>query len=257
MASSDLCQSLNSLAEETWDHLLWGLEGGFGQPDERAFTDHHLIELLRRHPDRVSASKFDQHREAETAADAEWWLGGGQNYLGMRLQAKKLDLATGSYVELGHHVGESTLKQLDQLIASSEADGCLPLYLFYNGPTENDWPADHCDSPHLTDERRGCTVALASDVRETLKGGAEAVGVDELAQISLPWQCLTCCPMSIGRNSAERALEVLGRYSNGAAAAITGDPPSYVRALISAYDAPAPADANLPGSARVMVMTID
>jgi hypothetical protein len=254
--TADLCQSLNALAEETWDHLRWGHQAGFGQPDERAFTDHHLIELLRHHPGQVAAAKFDQNREAETAADAEWWLGDGQRYLGMRLQAKKLDLASASYIELGHHVGQTEGKQLDQLIESASDDGCLAMYVFYNGPPEVEWPVDRCDNEVLAQERRGCTLAMATDVKAILASGAEAIGVEEIAAVSLPWQCLTCCPLAISRDPAQKALEVLGRGGSPTAIATTPrQPPGYVRAL-AGDDRDLPNDETIPGAATVMAMTL-
>jgi uncharacterized protein DUF6615 len=209
MIASGLCQTFNALAQETWAHMHFGFRLGYGRPDERAFTDHHLIELMRRHPAQVKSVKIDQNREAETGADFEWFLGEGRNYLRMRVQAKKLDLTSDSYPEITNRIGRGPELQIDRLLASSKADGFLALYCFFNGPPLSGvWPSDRCENPRLETSVRGCTVALANDVQAALGRGRSLAA---LGPLSRPWQCLTCCPLSRGDNPGRRALDLLGQ----------------------------------------------
>ncbi|HEY8731338.1 MAG TPA: DUF6615 family protein [Candidatus Limnocylindria bacterium] len=110
---------------------------GYRLPDERAFTDHHLVELSIRHPSEVEAKLFTNSDEALTGADFEMWFGGGHQFVGTLVQAKKLD--RDRYGELDHAVGGKSRapKQIDKLIDTCASGtgrfaGYEPLFLFYN-----------------------------------------------------------------------------------------------------------------------------
>lgn len=257
MGHEQLCGSLNALARETWAHIDHGYRLGYGLPDERAFTDHHLIELTRHHPAEVRVAKINQNREAETGADFEWWLGQGERYLPMRVQAKKLDLASSSYAQIAHTSGRDRDSQIDRLIKTSREDGFLPIYCFFNGPLPTrEWPRDRCENRELEPDLRGCTVALASDVKTVLAAGRGAASV---ASISWPWQCLICCPLARGTHVGQRALSVLRQAgSEGTIDIEMIPPPAYLRRLLEADGPPEgePSDDEpLPGAPTVVAMT--
>jgi hypothetical protein len=254
---SELCQTLNALAYETWVHMDYGFNRGYGRPDERLFTDHHMIELERRHRPTVLTAKIDQNRESQTGADFEWWLGDGTSYLAMRVQAKKLDLRSGRYEELARVDRRTRRRQSDVLIEASRAERFLPLYLFFNGPLAGANPPDACQNERLEEPLRGCTVALASRVKESLDRSQTDVAT--IAGHSWPWQCLCCCPLLKGSHPGQRALERLGASEGEAGASLRSDLPDYVSQIRSqdftqvALD---PKSEQLPGARTVMVMTL-
>ena len=253
-----LCQSLNALAYETWVHMDYGFNRGYGRPDERYFTDHHMIELARLHEAEVKTVKIDQNREAQTGADFEWWLGDGASYLSMRVQAKKLDLHTGRYEGLARADRATGKRQVDVLITTSRAERFLPLYLLYNGPVRSSWPADRCESGQISQELRGCTVSLASNIRDCIDQSRIDVGA--IAPQSWPWQCLCCCPLSDAPHPGQRALNRFGALPDEPGAVLKDELPDYIR-LVRNQDFPRGIPANeldpaqLPGSATVVVMT--
>src|SRR5687768_9566425 len=127
-----LCASLRELAASTWAHMGYAVARGMRLPDERAFSEHHSVELSIRHPN-VDAWLFSSHKETDTGADLEVWIGDGTEYVATLIQAKKLAL-TGHYESLDHRVkrGGSGGFQLDRLVASCTHGayaGFVPLVL--------------------------------------------------------------------------------------------------------------------------------
>lgn len=198
-----LCASLGELAEETWAHMAYQLRKEYRAPDERAFTDHHLVELSIRHEPFFRAKLFDGSEEGRTGADFELWLQGNGLFLPALVQAKKLD-RSGRYPELDRHIGGKSTnpKQITRLLKACEKGrfaGYQPLYLFYNGPLPAagaGWPRDHCGNPYLAREMRGCAIARAPDVERVLlrEPGAPHNRLDDIVPLCWPWSCLFCCP---------------------------------------------------------------
>lgn len=256
----ELCLSLNALAAETWAHMDYGFHGGYGRPDERAFTDHHMIELERRHGSEIRAVKFSQNREAETAADFEWYIGDGDTYLQLRVQAKKLDLDRCRYPGLQAQIGKTGQRQIDRLIEAAAEDEFFAIYLFFNGPCQMLMADDRCENDALAMELRGCSVARADEVRAQLDH--EGADYAAMAEVSRPWQCLTCCPLVDDPHPGRRAMTVLG---SGVEPRRLPQPqptnqlPAYARAVIAAP----PGEARfvdwqgpgLPGARAVLTLT--
>lgn len=247
---------MHDLAAESWGQLAAGPGLGYGQPDERALMDRHLIELARRHSN-VHLTKFDQVEETETGADFEWWLDDGSQALGMRVQAKKLDLSRGAYRQLRH--GGSASAQVDQLIEAARPSGFLPLYLFFNGPTEGRG-ADRCPRPE-SEADRGCTMARADEVKLILE--ADAPSQEKVAAVSWPWRCLLCCPRFSGRGASECVMRLFEQNSPMADVALWSEPPSYVRGMLSEgsrsggdFDSAAPEPLAAPTARTVLAMRL-
>jgi len=258
-----LCGSLAELADETWTHMDYGFNRGYGRPDERVFTDHHLIELCRRHPAQIRAAKFTQNREAETAADFEWFIGDGDGYLALRVQAKKLDLDRCIYPGLAARIGKSGKRQIDQLIEAAEGDGFTALYLFFNGPCPGLRLHDRCENRALDRIDRGCSVALATEVRRRLD--ERGPRLDVIAEVAWPWQCLTCCPLKDDAHPGQRVIDLLTAEAEPLARpgpSLTAQVPAYVQAVLATDPAEIGflrdfSAGELPGTERVVTLTAD
>src|SRR2546423_1651871 len=86
-------------------------------PDERALTDHNVIELVLRHPGNIVANLFSVSREAETGADWEWWILDLESCVGLLVQAKKMSgrFEQAQYVQLPHEYASGE-RQIERLL---------------------------------------------------------------------------------------------------------------------------------------------
>lgn len=283
---------MNELAEATWRHWDFQHRHLGRLPYEEAFTDHNMVELGIRHPRQVTYRLFDRTWEAETGADFEWWIVDPvQRVLfPMLVQAKKMN-RLGSYEDVGRRLGNDHARplQIERLIeacrvgftASQGQTVCAfirytPLYLFYNGPLQGQGGAasDRCRNSAVAREARGCSVAAAQDVRSAL-GDRVDLPAQDVRPVTLPWQCLLCCPTA--RVLGPGPLRVAGMLAGSAAdgdgpwqpalpdsdalpAVWTfDDAPDYVRQMVTG-DLPAEGAARtldtMPGAARVIVWAL-
>jgi hypothetical protein len=173
--------TLDSLAELTWDRLHDGPKNNIFFREE-SLTEHNLFELARRHPG-LAIRKFSTTEEAGTGADWEWWIGSDiDGWIGMRIQAKKLD--RGRYRELRYRSQSQIRIQcevlIDETLSQSRGRALYPFYCFYNGWDRTDgWPSDvawtagcslppECSTvPNL--KVFGCALAPAEVVLGTLR----------------------------------------------------------------------------------------
>ena len=85
-----LCQSFIALANRTSLWMTYARQPNL-VPGETAITDFNLFNLWLQYPNQVRIWRHSARREARSGADWEWWLGGNGAWLGLRVQAKKLD----------------------------------------------------------------------------------------------------------------------------------------------------------------------
>ncbi len=85
--SNRICRAFAFAAAQTWSELR-----DFSEIEEPSITDYRLLDLKRMCPDEVQVIKFGKSRESKNGADWEWWFGSGDEWFGMRVQAKKLNL---------------------------------------------------------------------------------------------------------------------------------------------------------------------
>src|SRR4051812_22530357 len=92
-----LCATFAQQAVRSWEFLAEGAAYKL-LPGEETLTDLNLIEVKRAVSALIYTEKFTRYREGrETAADWEWWIADTQGWLGLRIQAKKLDPGTLRY----------------------------------------------------------------------------------------------------------------------------------------------------------------
>jgi hypothetical protein len=217
--SPSLCDTLSDLAYETWDLMSAGLaRTGQREPDERVFTDHNFLHLERQHRPQVQMWLFSGSDEALTGADVEWWVGDGNHYVRMLVQAKRLNRKQ-QYSEVGADIGKSGIRQIERLLEVCEQGsrsipgamkyvGFTPVYLFYNGTSQPVGRVfDRCCSEHLDARERGCTVVHARTVFAALKH-KRALPQHDIAGFVLPWRCMLCCAIR-GGTAAERVAGAL------------------------------------------------
>lgn len=185
-----LCIGFAEQSARTWDFLAEGARYKI-VPGEETLTDINLIELKRKLPTLIYTEKFSRYREGrETAADWEWWVGDRDNWLGLRLQAKRLDPYTQRY-ELFAANRKKALEQGEALTeaAVSGAERLYPVYCFYNTNCAAPTTAP-CDPGQKDATAYGCTVAPAPVVNQLVARGCSHFS--EFEPYSIPWSCLFC-----------------------------------------------------------------
>lgn len=212
LVSDVLCEDFAFQATRTWDFLAEGARYKL-LPGEETLTDINLLELKRRLPTFIYVEKFTRYREGrDTGADWEWWISSHDEWLGLRVQAKKLDPLTQRY-ELFRTDAEKALAQSESLMAAAAAgseERLYPVYCFYN--TNCPTPPDPPCSPRQPDGRVfGCTLVAAPVVRELLRAGKSLY--TDFAPFAIPWSCLFCLdgadePTYLAR-SAQDTLDTL------------------------------------------------
>jgi hypothetical protein len=190
-----VCSTFRGRAFATWD--LLARAAAVGSPmGEETITDLNLLELRSRHPQEVITRAFHKRAEAVEGADWEWWLTGpsGQ-WLGLRVQAKVIDVGTASFPHLHYRRNPRSPYQCEQLIrrALTASPRRVPIYCLYcawpNGAVNVPW---HCGSFPATDESYGCSIVSAAQV-QALRRRRGGDTLSALAAHTWPWHCLVCC----------------------------------------------------------------
>jgi len=109
-----LCTSFALQAAHTWSFLARGDRYKL-LPGEETITDVNLLGLKEAKPSLVYTDKYTRYREGKVTGDWEWWIADSRGWLGLRIQAKKLDPQTGRYLDLEGDVQKATA-QADRLV---------------------------------------------------------------------------------------------------------------------------------------------
>jgi hypothetical protein len=189
-----LCETFRSLAFSTHAQLAKGRRVGH-QPLEETFTDINILELKDRHPAEIYSKTFSKHREGVNGADWEWWLTNSSrsSWLGLRVQAKVLHLATDSFPHLHYKSGTPKTYQLSKLKSEAARDGLFPMYCFYTHDTsQRTAAAPQCRSFPYAPESYGCALTSIDHV-ENLQTSGEIHDLASVMSAAVPWHCLVCC----------------------------------------------------------------
>ena len=140
---------------------------------EETITENNLLEIRRRHPDRVHVETFSKAKEAQRGADWEWHIVGRQLTLKMRVQAKRVQ--RNNKLKINYKVRSSGRQQRALLLEGAAADNMKPLYCIYcTEPQRSLWTQSH-PMDDFEGYQTGCLLADANDVSETTTklGGIE------------------------------------------------------------------------------------
>lgn len=169
---------------------------------EESFTDWILFNLSQKLPN-FNYREYTRHEEnAISGADFDFWLIENSKYLVFRIQAKKL-LRTGNHYKAITYP-DQTSNQINLLISSSSLP-IIPFYLFYNNDTFN----AKCDRINT-----GTLLASAKEIQNTLLTVDNTrISRQQLTNLSIPLECLFCCPLSSHLNNRlEGISDVIRQY---------------------------------------------
>lgn len=132
---------------------------------EETITETNLLEIRRRHPNKVKLLTFSKSQESKnTGADWEWHIIGTVYTLKMRVQAKRIHKAGG----IGNlkQMGKGTTKaQIDLLIEDATAHGLFPIYCFYCAESQRSYWNKGANDGEFEALETGCLIADAETVR--------------------------------------------------------------------------------------------
>jgi len=207
----NLSWDLDALAVDTWERIERGDRRGL-RLREDTISEVNLLELDRRHP-QLNVHRFNQNVEKSVGADWEWFIGAGNHWLCLRIQAKRMD--GDEYRQLQHPGDVGDNYQYDTLLRVAQGGASLPghgkvtvpifaYYVFFNGwsawPTGVPWHGcpngaqlPHCS--HAGVESLGCAAMPAAVVKAIHAGrGAAGRKVAQFLPYSIPWSWLFGMP---------------------------------------------------------------
>lgn len=192
------CNQFEQISKLTWETIEAAHKAKitFG---EDAITAINLLSLATM----IGSAVFIQDtrsKEKLIGADFELWVGiptgGWRRYA---IQAKKINVSTGRYDNLSHHLQSSPYTpQIDLLQAYASANRAIALYCFYNHSLDPFiW---NCPKP-IDAKQLGCSLTPASVVQLALatRGGRTFKWIHDRPE-TIPWRCLVCCPSKNQKN---------------------------------------------------------
>lgn len=191
-----VCRAFAFASVETWNDLRD--DEHLGEP---SITDYRLLLLRRMCPEEVKVIKFGTKRESQIGADWEWWFGCGNEWFGMRVQAKKLDREHLEYAHLDHHVLSSGQLQVDLLLKDAQERNLYAMYCFYNyWPDEKHEPNWRCKTFARRPELWGSSVADAHVIQNHVHQDSKTL--QDIGKSCMPLMCLACCTGHAGPDAS-------------------------------------------------------
>jgi hypothetical protein len=206
-----LCEDFILQSRKTWNTIRQACKVRLNISEE-SITDFNLLELQKRHCHDIHTYKYSKQKESRYGADWEWWLTSNGWFLGLRVQAKKIQPKTLSYPYL-NHLTPTGVRQIDALITQSAAASHLkiPIYVFYNfwdcSQYHAPWP---CTFRKRNIRALGCGIVEARALRTIIDQGKN--GLKDIARMMYPWSCPICCWKYSGNKTLPfRAFDFLSK----------------------------------------------
>ena len=149
---------------------------------EETITEMNLLEIRRRHPERVFIHTFPKADEAKTGADWEWHIIGRKRTAKMRVQAKRLQC--NDVLRVKHKVASSGEQQRKLLIDRAQADNMKPIYCIYCTEQQRRIWKELAAPRGYRSFHTGCLLADAGDVPLTTRK------LCEIEDKCIPWHYL-------------------------------------------------------------------
>ena len=179
---SSLAATFLELGDATSRNLEFSQHDGWVSYGEETITETNLLEIRRRHPERVHIHTFPKPQEARNGADWEWHVVGREWTLKMRVQAKRLQ--RDDVLKVKHKVKSSGKQQRDLLVSEASADRMKAVYCIYCTEWQRQiWKALPAPRGYRS-VHTGCLLADAEDV---------PLATGKLCQIEekcIPWHYL-------------------------------------------------------------------
>jgi hypothetical protein len=242
-----LCEEFRRRSSGTW-RLLERAYRVDQKLHEETITDINLLEIGSKCGSQIITRPITKPEEGKVGGDWEWWLtGSSRKWLGLRVQAKVLNVSTETY----EHIASAPKGnfQAKRLIRSSlsASPKRIPIYCLYNFWPSNREATRICRS-YDSEKSFGCTLMDALGAKPKILAKKRALS-EYLPPIQVPWHWLVCRTDYGGLDLPERALnlwrnqmrrtQTVGAadedrdvYEQLFSVSIVDTPPEYVSALI-------------------------
>ncbi len=227
---------------ETWSLLRRARLAGVGLKEE-SITDFHLLAFNEASIEGFSVRAISRQEERASGADFEWWFGDrGGRWLGMRVQAKRVDHQE-NFRALNYHPSGATVPQSLALLDTCTKLNLLPVYCIY------------VYSEAFLEPLHGCSLLsplIVSRFPRNVK-----VTLEQVSRCLVPWTLLVCTErgrwhptrssrsltdialegwvdaMGYGHGNLPRELDTGDDWRSFGRAPFTANPPRYVAELLA------------------------
>lgn len=184
-----------------WDRLREARNNDF-QLGEESLTDFIILNLKKHGKGKISVDTFTRHKESLTGADWEWWLTGPSGkWLGMRIQAKVINLKSEAFEHI--HYKNRHGFQVDTLIKDAAKNNLIPLYCMYTNWVPYDYkPTITCKSFKNSVRHFGTSIISPNDVIKIRPKNK----LSTLIKYLRPLHCIFCCGGYGGTDLPTKAL---------------------------------------------------
>lgn len=186
-----------------WDSLREARKHNY-QVGEESITDFLVLNIKKWGKGRIVVDTFTRHKEAVNGSDWEWWFTGSSGkWLGMRVQAKVLNLKSEKYEHLHH--GNKNGQQVDLLIHDANKNGLVPIYCMYTNWKPGDYQAGwKCNTYRPSVRHYGTAILNPEEVKRLQKTGENHL--NSVIGSLRPMHCIFCCSGYSSGDLPERAL---------------------------------------------------
>jgi hypothetical protein len=208
----DLCETFRSQSGRVWNRMAKAPTVGMSLSEE-TLTETALYEIALAHQGagEIEITIATKTAEARHGADWEWWLVKGNICLSFRVQAKRL-FPNRRYQSL-LKASPNQYVQLDKLIAVSQQERHIPLYCFFNFPSNlsysDNWRG-HCRHSYRGPSFWGCSLASPEDVK-----AVRSDSFNHLRPVMYPWHKLVCDQRRNRGNLVETARDFISGIRRG------------------------------------------
>ena len=187
----------------TWNKLREARALNF-QIGEESITDFIVLNIKKWGIGKIAVDTFTRHAESVNGSDWEWWFTGPSGkWLGMRVQAKVLNLTSEKYEYL-HHKNKHGF-QVDLLIDDANKNGLIPLYCMYTNWDPQKYKINWECHTHKPTVRHYGTSILSPQTVKRLQLKSETRLSSVIVSLK-PMHCLFCCSGFSAGDLPDRAL---------------------------------------------------
>lgn len=174
------------------------------QIGEESLTDFIVLNIRKWGAGKIAIETFTRHAESLNGSDWEWWFTGPSGkWLGMRVQAKVLNLVSEKFEHL-HHENKHGF-QVDLLIDDADKNGVIPLYCMYVNWEPKKYKAKWQCITHKPTVRHFGTSILSPQTVKKLQFDNQT-HLSSIIDSLKPMHCIFCCSGFGGVDLPDRAL---------------------------------------------------
>lgn len=164
------------------------------QLGEESITDFLIFNLIKSAGKNLKIKSFTRHQEALNGADWEWWFTGPSGkWVGMRVQAKIINLSNEKYLSFNHKNKNGS--QIDLLEKDAKLKGMIPVYCMFTNWDPNKYTTPQKCGKHKTYVRHyGVSLLSISNAREVKT--SKSTHLSKFINYFIPLHCILCSSSS-------------------------------------------------------------